>query len=284
METVDAILKLNKIFKSNKWTEKDIDEFVFDNFCLLLDNLTQEQRILVIELTERYKWISVSDYPERILATLEKVEDEKLKNIKTIYFFPIIKIEDEGSFKSGQFLIYQIKCFKRYLKKYKHIEFKYVKKFDFFTTNHFSFRDNESLFLIDDYIGSGETLNACLEIITSNPLITNDKINIVTIATQNEISKSINNKGISFYADYYSGKGITDFIESPLVKEKISIMLEIEKMIPGGSFFSLGYNESEALVTMARTPDNTFPIFWHTYKKGNQKFEAPFSREETIDL
>ena len=61
-------------------------------------------------------------------------------------------------------------------------------------------------------------------------------------------------------------------------------MLEIEKMIPGGSHYTLGYNQSEALITMVRTPDNTFPIFWKTYKKGSQKFDAPFSREETIEL
>ena len=59
-------------------------------------------------------------------------------------------------------------------------------------------------------------------------------------------------------------------------------MLRIEKMIPAGSFFSLGYNDSEALVTLLRTPDNTFPIFWKEYKKNGKKFEGPFSRTENI--
>lgn len=284
MDTVNAIQKLNKIFKSNKWTEKDVDDFVFDNFCYLLNNLDEKQRELIIELVERYHWISITDYPEKILSTLEKVETDKLKSIKTVYLFPIIKPEDEGSFKSGQFLIYQIKCFKKHLQSFKSIDFKYISKFAFFKDPSFSLKPNEVIFLIDDYIGSGETLFACLNDIQSNPNITNEKLNVVTIASQYEISETIKASGISFYADHISKRGITDFVDSELGREKIEIMLQIEKMIPGGQFFSLGYNQSEALITMARTPDNTFPIFWKTYRKGGTKYEAPFSREETIEL
>jgi hypothetical protein len=284
MTTIESISQLNKIFKTNNWSERDIDEFVFDNFCKLLDNLNAEQRKLIIELVERYKWISFAEYPEKILATLDNIEEEKLNNLKVIYLFPVIKLEDEGGFKSGQFLIYQIKAFKRHLKKYKEITFKYTSKFEILTNPDFKLKDNESLFLIDDYIGSGETLNACLEIIKTNPEITNDKINIVTLATQKETADVVSQEGITIYSDYYSAKGITDYSTSPLLEEKIKIMLEIEKMIPGGSHFSLGYNSTEAIITLARTPDNTFPIFWKTYRKGNEKFEAPFSREETIEL
>jgi hypothetical protein len=284
MTTLESISVLNKIFKTNNWTERDIDEFVFDNFCKLLDNINSVQRKLIIELVDRYKWVSFAEYPEKILATLECIENEKLAGLKTVYMFPVIKPEDEGGFKSGQFLIYQIKAFKRHLKKYKNIKFIYVSKFESLTNPDFKLKDNEAIFLIDDYIGSGETLMICLEKIRTNPILTNDKINIITIATQNEIAKTVTDEGIAIYSDYYSDKGISDFNQSPIVDEKIKIMLEIEKMIPGGSHFSFGYNQSEALITLARTPDNTFPIFWKTYRKGTEKFEAPFSREETIEL
>ena len=112
METIEAIMKLNKIFKTNNWTEKDIDEFVFDNFCKLINNLDNSQRALIIELTEKYKWISYTDYNSRVLSTIDSIELEKLQDLKTVYLFPIIKREDEGKFKSGQFLIYQIKSIK----------------------------------------------------------------------------------------------------------------------------------------------------------------------------
>lgn len=284
METIEAIMKLNKVFKTNNWTEKDIDEFVFDNFCKLINNLDNKQRALIIELTEKYKWISYNDYNSRILSTIDSIELEKLQKLKTVYLFPIIKREDEGKFKSGQFLIYQIKSFKRYLKNYGEITFKYISKFDDLNEENLKMKENEALYLIDDYIGSGETLNFCLDELKVNTSISNDKINIITLASQNEIYEKLKADGIAIYANYISKKGISDYYTPPLLQEKIEIMLEIEKMIPGGSHFSLGYNKSEALITMVRTPDNTFPIFWKTYKKGSQKFEAPFSREETIEL
>jgi hypothetical protein len=57
----------------------------------------------------------------------------------------------------------------------------------------------------------------------------------------------------------------------------LSIMTEIEKLIPG-NHFSFGYNQSEALITLMRTPDNTFPIFWKEHKKSGEFYDAPFSR------
>ena len=283
MTTLESISQLNKIFKNKRWIERDIDEYVFDNFCKLLDNVKESERELIIELAERYQWISFSEYQDKILNTLESVEDEKVKELKKIYIFPIIKLEDEGGFKSGQFLIYQIKAFKKHLKKYSDIQFTYVSKFDILTNPEFELHGNEAIFLIDDYVGSGETLNSCLKILRSNKNITNDKLNVITIAIQKEISNIINEEGVSIYSDYFSPKGLSDFNKSPILEEKINIMLNIEKLIPGGSHFSLGYNRSEALITLARTPDNTFPIFWMRHRIGKKYYDAPFSREETFE-
>ena len=110
MTTIEAISQLNKIMKSKNWAEQDIDEFVFDNFCALLDNLTTDQRKLIIELVEQYHWISIGEYSSKILATMEKVEPEKLNQLTTIYLFPVLKPEDEGKFKSGPFLM-EKRCF-----------------------------------------------------------------------------------------------------------------------------------------------------------------------------
>lgn len=284
MTTIESISQLNKIFKNKNWSERDIDEYVFDNFCKLLDNVKESERELIIELVEKYQWISFADYPEKILATLESVENEKTASLKTIYLFPVIKPEDEGGFKSGQFLIYQIKAFRKHLKKYSKIKFKYVSKFETLTDSGFELKENETIYLIDDYIGSGETLNACLDVIKSNKNITNEKLNIITIAIQKETANIIKEEGISIYTNYFSPKGLSDFHNSPILEEKIKIMLEIEKLIPGGSHFSLGYNNCEGLITLARTPDNTFPIFWMKYRIGKEQFDAPFARDETLEL
>ncbi len=283
MTTIESIRELTKIFESKKWPEIDIEQYVFDNFCKLLDNVKNSERELIIELVERYQWISYSEYQGKILSTLESVENEKLEKLKTIYFFPVIKLDDEGGYKSGQLLIYLIKAFKKHLTKYTDIKFKLVSKFEHLTDSKFTLKENEAIFLIDDYIGSGETLKECLKVIKSNKNITNEKLNIVSIAIQKETSDIITKEGISIYSDYFSPRGLSDFNDSPILEEKIKVMLEIEKLIPGGHNFSLGYNKCEALITLVRTPDNTFPVFWMKHRIGKKYFDAPFSREETFE-
>lgn len=43
----------------------------------------------------------------------------------------------------------------------------------------------------------------------------------------------------------------------------------------------LGYAESEALVTMIKTPNNTFPFYW--YEKNSNSY-APFPRRENVKV
>lgn len=126
-------------------------------------------------------------------------------------------------------------------------------------------------------MGSGETIKATLTEILKNRNIKQNKIYIISISAQKESLDYINSLGISIYTEHLSRKGISDYYSSPLLEEKTKIMIEIEKLIPG-NHFSFGYKRSEALITLMRTPNNTFPIFWKEYKKNGDKFEAPFSR------
>lgn len=52
-------------------------------------------------------------------------------------------------------------------------------------------------------------------------------------------------------------------------------MKQIETKMYIQDKFRFGYCKSESLVTMCRTPNNTFPVFWE--EKGNMK-TAPFPR------
>ena len=44
-------------------------------------------------------------------------------------------------------------------------------------------------------------------------------------------------------------------------------------------YLYLGYKASEGLVSMIRTPNNTFPFFWYKTKDGEY---GPFSRDAAI--
>lgn len=66
--------------------------------------------------------------------------------------------------------------------------------------------------------------------------------------------------------------------ESPILEQKLELMKSIESKIPKVGKFSFGYEKSEALVTLMRTPNNTFPIFWKDCTHKGQKLKAPFPR------
>lgn len=281
MEVVPSITRLNKIFKQNNWFDKDFDESAFNNFCHLLEVLEPLERELILELVDRYVWISGSEYLENIIDTLNLVPTAELTPLKKIYLFPIIKPGDEGKAKSGISLIYDLKGVTFRLENYKLKRFNVLSHFDDFKGD-FDLKEDECLFLIDDYIGSGDTLNQCLDAILKNDKISIDKIKIITISCQKESYEQFMAKKVNIFTKHLVKKGISDYNEQPFIDEKKNLMKLIEKFIPGDKNFSLGWDQSEGIITLKRTPDNTFPIFWRKFKKNGKYFDAPFSRNENF--
>ena len=271
------ISKLYRIFNEKKWNGKEGHTTVFDNFCKLLLNLSETERNLIIELAERYTWITYSEYSQHIINVLNKVEDAKLKSLRRIVLFPIMKPGDEGETKSSHEVLYAVYSLRPLLERYKHISFKKIETFKEITAQSFTIQGNEAIYLLDDYLGSGETIKATLTELFRNGNIKPYNLFIFSISAQKESLDYITDLGIPAYTEHLSRKGISDYYEPPIRQEKINIMLEIEKLIPKNRF-SLGYNKSEALITLMRTPNNTFPIFWKEHKKCGENFAAPFSR------
>ncbi|RPH50021.1 MAG: hypothetical protein EHM85_11915 [Desulfobacteraceae bacterium] len=269
--------RLSTIFQGKKWTEIYGSNIVFDKFCRLLDNLSEQQRNLILELTDRYTWMSYNEFIYRLIKVFNSIENDKLQALKRIVLFPVMKPEDEAVTKSGHAVLYLIQGIIPFLIGYKHITFGKIEEYDKITSNSFTISEDVAIFLIDDYLGSNETIKATIDKILTNSNIRRDNLYIISISAQKESLDFINSLGISVYTDHFSKKGISDYYSSPLLEENITIMLEIEKLITG-NHFSFGYRNSEALITLIRTPDNTFPIFWKEYKKNGIKFEAPFAR------
>jgi hypothetical protein len=280
MEAVDAIMAVSRIFKTKKWFDKDSQALAFDGFCRLFTCLEPDQRELILELTDNYHWISHGEYQDRIIEAMEMVAVSELTDVNKIYFFPIIKPEDELKIKSGDHLFYIIKAFKHLMTKYSHIRFEYLKTFKQIRALRLS--SKERLFLVDDYIGSGESFDFCMMELKKNPTLPSASIKVVCIAIQEETQINLIMGGYTILKTLVLKKGITDFNNPPYIEQKKDLMREVERYIPGAKSYSLGYLETEALVTMARTPDNTFPIFWKKFRKEGKHFEAPFARYEEL--
>lgn len=138
-------------------------------------------------------------------------------------------------------------------------------------------KDGEYLVLVDDFIGSGKTFQKCIEQIETYK-IPLEKVLLISIAIQEDGLKLIENKKIKCYYSHIEKKGITDYYENEDQIEKKESMRIIERKLKFKPKFSLGFEQSEALLSLIRTPNNTFPVFWHEYFDNQKIRKAPFPR------
>jgi len=275
---IDVYGRLYKIFNEKRWHQNINNHEVFAGFCTLLNNLNPKQRELILDLTERYLWIPSSDYERLIFESLELVEEDKLKDCKTIFFVPTVRPEHDDDVKSAHSILYLMKGFASLnRRKFSKIKFDIVLKLSELKDENFKVNEGDLIFLVDDFLGSGETIKAALEVVFSNRSIHRNIVNVISIAAQSDAIKFLTEFKIPYYIKIIREKGISDYYSSPELEKNVETMQSIEKMIPEKGF-QFGYDGSEALITMTRTPDNTFPIFWNTYKNNKKKFRGPFPR------
>jgi len=274
---IENFQKLYKIFSDKNWhSKKEYNDIVFSNFCKLLSNLTENQQNLIIELTERYEWLSFSEYNATLIKIFKKIPDEEIKPVKTIFLFPIVRKDEEEKTKSGHGILFMLRGIRPFLENFSHINFKEVEKFEMFESD-IKVNENDFIYLLDDFLGSGSTLDSTIEelIKYSIPL---ERIRVISIATHIQSIEYLENKNIKYFTEIITKKGISEYyVEESIKSEKINIMNQIEKLIPTKKY-NFGFGKSEALVTLCRTPNNTFPIFWHDHVKDEESFKAPFPR------
>lgn len=160
---------------------------------------------------------------------------------------------------------------------FKGIEIKLLKEFRDLRPERLEMSDNDFLILVDDYIGSGKTLNKTLLELNKNPTV-GSKFAIVSMVIQDQAKLLLEENNISHYYSVLLKKGISDNNNSPHLEKKLELMRTIENKIPKVSRYRLGYEKSEALITLMRTPNNTFPIFWKGIITKGGEIDAPFQR------
>jgi hypothetical protein len=275
---IPDMLRLRQIWKKNKWNDNQFEEHVFEQFCNIIPHLSAEQKQLIHELTENYLWLSSKEYEKRFSEIVDHIGKSTLKGCTTVYLFPIMKPGDDKKIKSGKHCIYYLKgSIFSFNPIYQNINLEVIEDYDSFYSYSFKDDGSETILLVDDFIGSGETFNEAWAEIQKNLSVKTNFISILTLAIQREAHTEISRLGMPIHFSELRDKGISDFYISPEKEKKIKIMEEIEDMIRP-SLFSFGYKRSEALITLMRTPDNTFPFFWMKYKIKGNDFNGPFFR------
>lgn len=274
---LNTILKLFEIFTNKKWIEIAGYEESLSRFGELIDNLKKEQIELILELTERYRWFSLNEYHSQLRILLKELHNSYLKGINKVYLFPIIKPKDELDTKSGHAVMYMLDSIKPSIAEYTDIDFVKLNSFEDLAPEKLKLNKGDVVLLVDDFIGSGGTLSSTLDEIDKNDSI-NENFVILSVMIQEDTRDVLKEKHIRTIIGESTKKGITNFYEGEDLNNKSSIMTEIERLIPKVKNYRFGFEKSEALVTMAKTPNNTFPVFWKDFQKKGKIYKAPFAR------
>ena len=93
---------------------------------------------------------------------------------------------------------------------------------------------------------------------------------------------NLKKENVKVYTAVVRKKGISDKYAIGIVEKKKCIMHEIEDILKVDSKYSFGFNQTEALISLIKTPNNTFPVYW--YENNSIKSKAPFPRKENIKM
>ncbi|MGG7145703.1 phosphoribosyltransferase-like protein [Clostridium butyricum] len=277
----DIMIKATTIFKNNNWNIEDDNiqwKERFNIYCDMLSKLTLEQQNFLLELTGKYLYINNSDYMAELNSLLTNLYKQNYANVKSynkVYVMPLVAPRDINTVKSSTMLAYLFMMTElEYNPLLKNIQFIRCENKQSIPKS-INQKSTSIIFLVDDFIGTGETAIEALDDLMKNNISMNKILVISLVAMKNGIN-TINKYGVNVFSNKIMKKGISDFYKGNELITKQEIMKSIENKLPINSVYNFGYKGSEALVTMTRTPNNTFPIFWYNNKK--KGIDAPFPR------
>ena len=262
---------MTRLFSKNGWSNVP-DKKSLEKIIEFGESIDDDSRSMIIELMSQYKKISWNVYINYIIRAIEKIPQDKYKDIKTFYVLPIITKEDKGKPKSSPTVAYAFKSPE-------------ISDHPFFSGKEIIVNDENSLpqnisssstkmvILVDDFIGTGETVLTYLNETDKIKNILNNKIAFIFIAGMEAGIKILEDKHFSVFCTFIQKKGISDLSDIKKQRKYSLLMKRIEQQFAIDKKFEFGYGHSEALISLIRTPNNTFPVFWDSKHNKNAPFE-----------
>lgn len=231
----------------------------------LIDECEGEyQQQLIFELLERFTFLESHDFQKAIQGIADYIQ-------VTLGLGPddaAISASDNGKYAdSSQFVVYSLKAAARW-------------NAPNWTTNSFVANLTHlvgsavkgNLFLVDEFIGTGETAEKKVGWLRKELAKTGltPKIYFGFVAGMEAGLERIKPTVDGVFAAHVLTRGISDFYPTGDVEQRLDAMLALEKQLGSESRrgtlkkHSLGYKKSESLYSRANgnTPNNVFPVFW----------------------
>lgn len=283
---VDTFIRLTNLFHIKNWPIHNdaqvSDGTIFERFCYLLANLSDDEQELILTITEDFLRCTYFDYPSLMQKVLKKIDIKLMDDCKKIIMAPLISPKDaaNGIVKSAHTVLYPILRTvipnDPYLSQYKNKIISII-NVDSLNSKYSNRQDNLLLFF-DDFIGSGKTACEALWDYWINYRVESDSIAVVALVAQYQGLTLLNRLFFNVYTSHVMKRGISDSEKIDDVDKSLSLMDRIEDVLAISKNYRRGFGKCEALVSMMRTPNNTFPVYWCSKTKTRKVWPAPFPR------
>ena len=281
-------IELISVFKEQNW---DIEEStvgensVFDMFCKRLEELESDaDRELMLELTGKYLVVNLEEYGKYMVDVFRKFIDrnkDKIGKTEVIHMFPVQDKDYPAKTKSGNVMCYLFQG--NLMRRFDEFRNKRIRIIETFDGLEKYKEDIECLLLVDDFVGTGDTILGCINLIEEKG-IKKERIKALTLVMQEQGRNAVEEYGVEIYSAVLRNKAITDNYSIEEAEKKIAQMKKVGKRIKAKKELYLGYKESEGLVSMIKTPNNTFPFYWHEGKRDGKLCVAPFARRNNVGV
>lgn len=281
-------IELISVFKEQNWDieeSTDGENSVFDTFCKRLEELESDaDRELMLELTRKYLVVNLEEYGKYMVDVFRKFTDrnkDKIGKTDVIHMFPVQDKDYPAKTKSGNVMCYLFQG--NLMRRFDEFRNKRIRIIETFDGLEKYKEDIECLLLVDDFVGTGDTILGCINLIEEKG-VKKERIKALTLVMQEQGRNAVEEYGVEIYSAVLRNKAITDNYSIEEAEKKIAQMKNVGKRIKAKKELYLGYKESEGLVSMIKTPNNTFPFYWHEGKRDGKLCVAPFARRNNVGV
>lgn len=263
--------RLNSIFDQKHWNISDNPDGIYNRYIRTLLKMTPKEQSLFLNMTERFQDFTMQDCISDFVSVIKDVFSDYEGYI--IYCFRCVNENDQGKTKSSSFLLYLLKGPE--IKDIQPSSIKLSVIDDPSSLKGVKLVKKSLFLLIDDFVGTGETVREALEYILKSSGKSQEglEIAIASVVMMKQGYDFVRRLGIKPFHKVKLKRGISDYFKGDGLKAALRTIDSIESKIKGlNDEFRHGYHQSEALVKLTRCPNNTFPVYWLPSK------DAPYAR------
>lgn len=272
---IQTLNKLSILFDDKGWDTIKNENGLYSRYISLLKKLEKPQQEIIIEISQYFEYYSINDYESLLMESMMKLAKSCGMNNKYFYI-PIMANPDEvQTIKSSHLVGYLLKSNRlQYHSEVSKMKNTILWKLNQPTIESINRSTVKYVVLIDDFIGSGKSAKEAATYYMERGL-DKDKIIILSLVAMRQAIDLLSDEGMKiFYARETSN--IDSYFENNKIEEILDEIEKIAQQLNLEEETIFGYNNSKGLVSMIRTPNNTFSLFWKNSKNKND--QSPFPR------